>query len=464
MMKFWSNASGTYKIDSEALHKFLMENGFHTLVTYGKDKILVQEKEKVISQVSKEDIREHCWTYINKQYEFENPDERKQVIDLFYRNRSLLSRDNLLLLDEIDLNTVKDDDVNSYFFFNNCILKINQIGYYKLQFGEIDGNLWKNDIIDFNLNCEIPDEITPEGEFYEFFLDITKHSNEQVQEQNRISLRTIIGYLLHRYKDPANAKAVILMDPYKDGNPQGGTGKGLFSKAIGKIRHTAFQSGKSFAYNDKFAFSNVNYRTRILTFDDVPKDFDFEKIFSLITEKAVIERKYENKFDIPYEESPKVVITTNYTVEGKGSSHRRRKIEFILSDTYDDNYSPEDRFEHLLFNHWDNSEWERFYLFMADCVQLFLMIGIVEPKFNIGERTLKINASQSFIDFINTEIDLGVKYNKKEVFEEFKTKFPDHPTIEQNTFTKWIKLYADAYSFTMTESHSGEVNYFELTF
>jgi hypothetical protein len=43
-------------------------------------------------------------------------------------------------------------------------------------------------------------------------------------------------------------------------------------------------------------FSNLAYGTRLMIIDDVPKNFDFEKIFPLITEKAVVERKYENKF------------------------------------------------------------------------------------------------------------------------------------------------------------------------
>ena len=91
------------------------------------------------------------------------------------------------------------------------------------------------------------------------------------------------------------------------------------------------------------------------------------------------------------------------------------------------------------------------------------MEGIVDPKFNVAERRLKQTATEEFIQYINTEIDLGEKYKKKEVFETFVTKFPNHPTIEQNTFTRWLKLFADAYGMKVTESHSGEDNYFELT-
>ncbi len=300
MNKFWSNASGTYKIDPEALHDFLRENGFYTFITYENDKIFVREKNKVIQQVSQEQIREFCWDYINKDYVFEDPEERKLVIDLFYKNTSFLSRKNLLLIDEIQLNPIIDDSETSFLFFTNCIVRIKPGEILKLRYDEVDGNIWKNDIIDFELSCEIPDKIRNEGEFYEFFLDVTQNQRDHVQEHNRYCLERILGYLLHRYKNPANAKAVILMDTYKDGNPQGGTGKGLFAKALEHVRPVAFQDGKFFKYNERFAFSGVKYGTKILILDDVPKDFDFEKIFPLITEKAVIERKYENKFVIPY--------------------------------------------------------------------------------------------------------------------------------------------------------------------
>ena len=52
---------------------------------------------------------------------------------------------------------------------------------------------------------------------------------------------------------------------------------------------------------------------------------------------------------------------------------------------------------------------------MAYCIQMFLMEGIVDPKFNVAERRLKQTATEEFIQYINTEIDLGEKYKKKEV-------------------------------------------------
>lgn len=464
MRKFWTNASGSYKIDPETLQEFLNERGFYTFLPVNvKSKILVKVENKKVRQVTTKEIREYCWHYINSDYQFYSDEERKQVKTEFHRNKSYFSQDNLDLLSKIDIDEIKDTKEKSYVFFNNCILEITAESITKKSYNEVEGHVFETDIIDFDFNAEITDDYKPSGEFYEFIQDICKHQNKQTQNQNLDSMITIIGYLLHRQKDPANAKAIIFMDTYIDDNPNGGTGKGLSTKAFDKVRKSVFQDGKFFQSGNRFSFSDITHATRILIFDDVPRNFDFEKIFPLITEKAVVERKYENKFTIPFEESPKILITTNYTVEGQGTSHSRRKIEFIFSETYHDDYTPEDRFGHLLFEGWDYKEWEKFYYFIAYCLQMYLLTGIIVPKFNVGERKLKIAATPEFIKYVHENVGFGTKYNKKEVYDDFYSKNPDHHKIELPTFRNWLELFAQAYGFGFFETHSDNNLFFEFT-
>ena len=457
-------SSGSYKFDLEDLHAFLVERGFHSFKPPNvKTVVLVKVDDKKVRQVSPDDIREFCWRYIELEYEFLVDEERKQVKQEFHKSKSFFSRYNIILLPEIELKEIKDTPDKSYLFFNNCILEITADDVERKLYSQIEGHVFESDIINFDFNPELAGDIDPIGEFNEFLKAICKNDVQEAQYQNLESIHTLIGYLLHRHKDPANAKAIIFMDSYVDGNPNGGTGKGILTKAFDKIRKTAFQDGKFTSFSDRFHLSNVVYGTRVLVFDDVPKNFDFERIFPLITEKAVIERKYENKFNIPFEESPKVLITTNYTVEGEGVSHRRRKIEFIFSDTFNANHSPEDEFGHLLFEGWDIIEWERFFITIAACIQYYLLLGILKPKFNVKERKLKMEATSEFIQYLNQNVDPGIKYNKKEVYEEFYTKFPNHHKIELTTFRNWLKLFADAYGFGFHESHSGSENFFEFS-
>lgn len=470
MNKFWNSSSGTYKIDPESLHIFLSERGYRTYKPVSvKTLFLVKIENNRVKEVSPDEVRALCWEYIDDEYQFTDPDERRQVKDVFQRSRSLFHRQNLSLLKRIDLKECKDTKDMSYLFFNDSVLEITADSILMKDYSEIEGLVFETDICDFNFKSVLKpgkntfDGIQPGGEFFEFLKDLCKNQNKSVNEKSIASLVTIIGYLIHRYKDPAKAKAVIFMDTYKDGSPNGGTGKGLLTKGIGYVRESAFQDGKYYSTSDKFAFSHVTYGTRIMVIDDVPENFDFEKIFPLITEKAVVERKYENKFIIPFDESPKVLITTNYTVEGTSSSHKRRKVEFILSETYKADYSPEDKFGHLLYVEWDYKEWLNFYLFMVYCVQEFLKKGIVEPSFNVRERKLKMDTTPQFIEFIHANVDVSVKTNKKDLYEAFYAKYPDHYKIELTTFRKWLKLFADAYGFVFIESHSGNDNFFEFS-
>jgi hypothetical protein len=114
--------------------------------------------------------------------------------------------------------------------------------------------------------------------------------------------------------------------------------------------------------------SQLNYNTRVLVIDDIPENFDFTKIFPLITEKAVVERKYQNKYTILFERSPKIVITTNYSLKGVDESTKRRKVEFIFADYFNSEFTPDTKYNNLFFTDWDKDEWENFYLLMAYCI------------------------------------------------------------------------------------------------
>ena len=253
------------------------------------------------------------------------------------------------------------------------------------------------------------------------------------------------------------------MDTYINENPNGRTGKGLICKALDYIRRTAFIDGKFFQGSNRFSFANVKYGTRIIVFDDIPRSFDFNKIFPLITEKACVERKYENPYEIPFEQSPKIIITTNFAVMDMGESDKGRKVEFVLSNTFNSKFSPNKKYGHLFFLEWEMDEWEKFYSLIAYSIQLFLKQGIVAPKTNIEERKAIIATSREFVCFCNDYLEFGVKMDKKEAFEKFYKQYPDHLKVEMTTFRNWLKSFTDAYGFGFHETHSNDINYFQVT-
>ena len=80
--------------------------------------------------------------------------------------------------------------------------------------------------------------------------------------------------------------------------------------------------------------------TQILCFDDVKKYFDFERLFSVVTEGLTLEKKNKDAIKIPFSKSPKIALTTNYAIRGKGSSFERRKWELELAQHYTKEFTP----------------------------------------------------------------------------------------------------------------------------
>jgi hypothetical protein len=133
MTKFWTNASGSFRFDPEALHEFLMEHGFGILKSGELEgAILIKVEGRIVKIVTNREVRDYCWRYICETYGFQDLDERKQVKNVFYREKSLFSYDNLLLMPAMEIREILDRADTSFMFFKNCILKITIDGVEKL--------------------------------------------------------------------------------------------------------------------------------------------------------------------------------------------------------------------------------------------------------------------------------------------------------------------------------------------
>jgi len=463
-LKFWSLGPGKNTFDIEALHCFLKMNGFGT---YKSDEfegvILVKQEGRIIKIVNPKQIRKHCWKYIESEHRFNDVEERKLIKNEFQKNKSLFHKDNLELMERIQIDEIKDDEKTSYLFFVNCILKITEDGVTKLSYNDIKGHVFERDIINFELKTNNPNAYSNDGEFLQFLRYICLDEDIERKTENLNSLITIIGYLLHRYKNLSFTKAVIFMDDYNGTGPNGGTGKTLLATALAKVRSTTFEDGKYFNLKERFTLSSISYDTRLLVIDDLPKSFDLEKLFPLITGSARVERKWENKITLPFEVSPKIILTSNYPFTRTEESYVRRKIDFVLSRYFSSTRTPESVFGHLFFTEWEHQDLEDFFLLMADCISDFLTFGIKEQEINIPERTLKMEAHPKFLEYAKTHFQTGIKYNKKEVYNEYYDQNPGVSIVELTTFRLWLKLYGDANGYKFIESHSGNDNHFQYS-
>ncbi len=200
-------------------------------------------------------------------------------------------------------------------------------------------------------------------------------------------------------------------------------------------------------------------------FDDVKKNFSFESLFSLITEGITLEYKGQDAIKLPIQKSPKILITTNYTVGGVGGSFERRKFEIEMSSYFNSSNTPLDHFGHLLFDEWNEVEWSRFDSYMVNCLQYYLTNGLVVNEFN-NLQVRKFIKETSF-EFYEWTKEGAIKHNERHVkantFNEFINEYPDYVKwLSQKKFKRWLESYAKFKDMEYKEGVSQTGRWFEI--
>jgi len=361
---------------------------------------------------------------------------------------------SMLSTSQIDIQ--RDTKDEAFIYYNNTAVKTTKEGAELIPYSSLNGLVWEDQVI----NRDFTPAEESEGEFKTFIWKISGEDKERYY-----TFKSVIGYLLHSHQNASKPKVIIFNDEMISDVPNGGSGKGLIHKAIGHIKKLSTINGKGFDPTTQFAYQTVNTDTQVLLFDDIDRNFKFENLFSLVTEGLTIEKKGKDAIKIPFNESPKISITTNYTVKGEGSSHLRRVFEVEMAGYFNDKNTPEDEFGHLLFSDWDDLEWSKFDNYMLRCVQYYLNNGLVESKtINLLERKLRNDTSLEFIEFMDSfEWDSSKRWVKTELKDLFIGENEDLKYAKWFTttkFNKWLKLYTDTRNDVgMTEGKSNGVSW-----
>ena len=377
------------------------------------------------------------------------------VWEYLARNTGLFKTDALTMLDTIEIQPKRDTAKSSFIYYKNKVIKTTKDKIEELEYKDIDEVIWRKQVIDRNVTVSNESD----GEFKTF---IWKLSGEQ--KDRYYTLKSVIGYLLHSHQNTSKPKAIIFNDEMlSDDIPNGGSGKGLIHKAIGHIKNIVVENGKKFDSKGQFAYSRVNKDTQIFLMDDVPKSFNFEDLFSIITEGMVVEKKGKDAFKIDFEESPKISITTNYTVKGEGASHYRRIFEVEIANYFNDKHTPEDEFGHQFFTDWSEAEWQRFDNFMIRCIQYYLNNGLVESnKVNLELRKLRHNLGFEFMEYMETN-PFKERKSRKEARDDFNRLYPNlsrYNTAQK--FNKKVKSYCEFHNLELVESKYNGVDTWQI--
>lgn len=441
---FWDrNDKGVIKIIHIQFKQFLEDNGFYKYCPEGgKNYIFVKVTNNLIDHTSEKEIKDFVLTHLLEL-------DDVAVYNYFADNTRFFKEEFLSLLSTIEIYFIADSKDASYLYYKNCAIKITKHGVTTLDYLDLGGYVWKDHVIDRNFTmCNV----TERCDFKKFVSNINGGDEGRVK-----SMESTIGFLLHGYKNLSFCPAVILNDEVITDNPEGGTGKGLLMSALSKMKKLVVIDGKSFAFERSFAYQLVSADTQILCFDDVRKHFDFERLFSVVTEGLTLEKKNKDAIKIPFSKSPKIAITTNYAIKGAGNSFARRKWELELRQYYTKEFTPLDEFGKLMFGDWNDDDWCEFDNYMIGCLTNYLNTGLVKSKFvNLKIRQLSAETCHEFIEWCglvdtaaNRDLPLQTdrRLYKNELYSNFIDEYPDYGprgrmSISRTKFYKWLVSYA----------------------
>ena len=440
-LSFWTKTEkGVIKIVPILFKQFLEDNGFYKYCPEGsKNYVFVRVTNNLIDHTTEKEIKDFILNYL---IDFDDT----SIYNYFADSVRYFREEFLTLLNTIDIYFIEDTKTTSYLYYKNCAVKITKDSVETIDYLDLGGYVWKDHVIDRKFTkCKY------DGSMYMKFISrICGDNNDRVK-----TMESTIGFLMHGYKNLSYCPAVILNDEVISDNPEGGTGKGLFMNALSQMKKLVVIDGKAFAFEKSFPYQTVSADTQLLCFDDVKKHFDFERLFSVVTEGLTLEKKNKDAIKIPFSKSPKIAITTNYAIKGSGNSFARRKWEIELHQHYNKSFTPLDEFGKHFFADWDDDDWCMFDNYMVSCLMSYLKHGLVKSRFvNLKIRQLSAETSHDFIEWCglvdgnqtNQLLTIGDKLMKQDLYHEFISEYPDYGpkakmTISRTRFYKWLSSY-----------------------
>jgi hypothetical protein len=386
----------------------------------------------------------------------------------------------------------KDNPNTCLVRFSNGVVLITQDGYNLIPYTNLqdEGAVWQKSIIRKNIEID-----ETKGLYEQFCLNSMRVGDTQIEmkdsnwtheypitdsvHKNFKSLCSSIGYLLH--DDNTVQKAIIYIDRNSTiTKEEGGNGKTVVMKSIQYFRDRMSVNGKQFykgGGGDRFAFSGVTPSTGLIHIDDIDKNFDFKSLFAFLTGDLEVEGKGSNKVIIPEDRKPKFGITTNYVLQGGGTSHARRQHIVEFGDYWNrctkEGETPWEK-GHLgkrLFNDFNQDDWNQFYTFGFRCIQLFLSEGLVdgamgsyeekqlatsiasEPEVQEWIRDYVMKKRVDFNHHINGVADYYLHQLFTEDIDPKVSKYWDKTRFLKSLFEYVSKL--DGYDWNPHRSHKG---------
>jgi hypothetical protein len=471
-MDFWSfTDKGKIVVEIVDCYNFLSSRGYKVKKEESALS-LYQQNGKIIKEVAPSDLVGEVVQHLK---ESDQHDVFEAVVKFGF-NR-IVSEMNWKILPHLDKEARRHTQDQAFFYFKNGFVEINKKGSTLKGYDQLDGFVYEDVLIDKNIrviDIHNVDEIEKAKKgrcFYDFLLKITGFGDNEdiVSSQNKLQyLMQLLGFLLHDYKKKgATDFAVILCD-----DESGGSGKGLLIQAIEKLINTCVEDSKQ--EKTRFDSLSLTPSTRLRVYNDVPRNFSFERLYNEITDGGRIEYKSGHEKKLSYKETWKTAITSNYIIRGSNGSDYRRQAVYCMSEYFSDSRTVMDEYGHSFFEDWGDDDWNYFYNVMFDCVRYWLRLGYVKPKLDDEDYNLRKLDETFPIEFRNFVDDLAAGniidpflikdaqgfINTGKLFDKFKSVASNSAfakNLTSNFFGRLLKQYCKevGYIYEKNRNRSG---------
>jgi hypothetical protein len=434
------------KIDNLILIELLYYHNFRRFDVEQSSIFIKLHNNRIISQTTVTEITDFVFDYIDQL-----PDELpKQMIKrkLLTGVTTYFNEKKLYLLKPKEPIELQKDTISTKFiYFKNGFLNITKKDIKFMDYKSLSGYIWDKEII--QRDYVKPPEDEAKNYVKRFFSLVAgpKRFND---------LCIAAGYYTHDFYDYKLSSLVITDSGIDEENEANGrTGKTLFCKIIAgvlssnpndqNIKTYVEVNAKDFDSKAQFKYASCGLETKLVVLNDLRRHFDVDCLFNDVTEGIDVNKKGLAAFKIRC----KIILTTNKTIKIEGDSAKDRFLEFEFTNYFSASHTPENEFKHWFFRDWNNEDYCRYYLFMAQCTQMYFSNNLKLNKptqITLNKRKLRENTAPDFLDWIEQFAPVpNHEYEKRELYEMFVQFAPDYrdPKFKQRKFSDWLKNYCN---------------------
>jgi hypothetical protein len=422
---FWSLSPDSGKLNPEilAVYDFLAKRGFRKRTLEDQIELYRQnshfvgrtytpEQISVVSHYLEEEFKGDVSLLIDYprkgpiRYSYDNRDILEKFVK--YGWGKIFSDNNSNHLPELNVEIKKHTRDKAFFYFKNGYVEVTRDNIRLLPYSDFNGKyVYKDHLVNREIkivNVHDPalrDFATKGACFLDFIyrmagssytrdinqnIDLAK-AEENPERRTKLNyLMKLMGCLMHDYKQQGLTDfCVVLCD-----DNTGGSGKGVLIQAFRQMLNPSVMTAVCSIDCRKdvgiFDPENLTERTRIKVYNDVSRDFNFGSVYNEITDGGTIRPMHKPPRAVLYEDTWKVLLTSNYIIRGNNGPDQRRQRVFSMNPFFDKDNTIQKYYGHSFYSHdWKENDWDYFYNVMFHCVQMWLScdynVGYIDKEF-----------------------------------------------------------------------------------